>query len=159
MPIEPVVVEVAKGDDPPKATLYYGQDCRESLRQLPDQSVHTVCTSPPYWGLRDYGNDPSVWGGDKDCDHEWGDTIPGSNKGGSGTPTDKNNRGEGYGRGEPRGQYCTKCNAWMGQLGLEPAPTCPNPASNEMMLELRDDLTEAEKNYVFGELLRRGIVR
>jgi DNA modification methylase len=102
--------------------LYYGADCRESLRRLPDQSVHTVCTSPPYWGLRNYENELSVWGGDKDCDHEWGDTIPGSNKGGSGTPTDKNNRGENYGRGEPRGQYCTKCQAWIGQLGLEPTP-------------------------------------
>lgn len=25
------------------------------LRTLPDQSVHCVVTSPPYWGLRDYG--------------------------------------------------------------------------------------------------------
>lgn len=78
---------------------------------------------PPH--LKQYFQDApdrSVWGGDRDCDHDWGDTIPGSNKGGSGTPTDKNNRGEGYGRGEPRGQYCTKCEAWLGQLGLEPTP-------------------------------------
>jgi DNA modification methylase len=27
----------------------------EGLRQLPDESVHCVVTSPPYWGLRDYG--------------------------------------------------------------------------------------------------------
>jgi len=32
-------------------------DCRESLRSLPDQSVHCVVTSPPYFGLRDYGVD------------------------------------------------------------------------------------------------------
>lgn len=25
------------------------------LRELPDESVHCVVTSPPYWGLRDYG--------------------------------------------------------------------------------------------------------
>lgn len=31
-------------------------DCREVLRTLPDESVHCVVTSPPYWGLRDYGN-------------------------------------------------------------------------------------------------------
>jgi DNA modification methylase len=30
-------------------------DCREILKTLPDQSVHCVVTSPPYWGLRDYG--------------------------------------------------------------------------------------------------------
>ena len=32
-------------------------DCREALRTLPDQSVHCVVTSPPYFGLRDYGVD------------------------------------------------------------------------------------------------------
>ncbi|MDR3389886.1 MAG: site-specific DNA-methyltransferase [Rudaea sp.] len=30
-------------------------DCRDVLRTLPDASVHCVVTSPPYWGLRDYG--------------------------------------------------------------------------------------------------------
>ncbi len=30
-------------------------DVREKLRELPDESVHCVVTSPPYWGLRDYG--------------------------------------------------------------------------------------------------------
>lgn len=30
-------------------------DCRDVLRTLPDESVHCVVTSPPYWGLRDYG--------------------------------------------------------------------------------------------------------
>jgi len=37
-------------------TLYCG-DCREVLQELPDESVHCVITSPPYWGLRDYGVD------------------------------------------------------------------------------------------------------
>jgi len=27
----------------------------EELRKLPDESVHCCVTSPPYWGLRDYG--------------------------------------------------------------------------------------------------------
>ncbi len=35
-------------------------DCRESLRSLPDQSVHCVVTSPPYFGLRDYGVDGQI---------------------------------------------------------------------------------------------------
>ena len=30
-------------------------DCIEGMRSLPDQSVHTCVTSPPYFGLRDYG--------------------------------------------------------------------------------------------------------
>lgn len=30
-------------------------DALEQLRTLPTQSVHCVVTSPPYWGLRDYG--------------------------------------------------------------------------------------------------------
>jgi DNA modification methylase len=30
-------------------------DCRTVLHQLEDESVHTVITSVPYWGLRDYG--------------------------------------------------------------------------------------------------------
>jgi DNA modification methylase len=27
-------------------------DCRDVLRSLPDESVHCVVTSPPYWGMR-----------------------------------------------------------------------------------------------------------
>jgi DNA modification methylase len=30
-------------------------DVRDRLRDLPDSSVRTCVTSPPYWGLRDYG--------------------------------------------------------------------------------------------------------
>jgi DNA modification methylase len=35
-------------------TLHQG-DCRAILPTLPADSVHCVVTSPPYWGLRDYG--------------------------------------------------------------------------------------------------------
>jgi len=38
------------------------------LRMLPSRSVHCVCTSPPYWGLREYGTGEWI-GGDPDCDH------------------------------------------------------------------------------------------
>ena len=31
-------------------------DCREVLLTLPDESVHCCVTSPPYFGLRDYGH-------------------------------------------------------------------------------------------------------
>ena len=30
-------------------------DCREKLAELPGESVHCCVSSPPYWGLRDYG--------------------------------------------------------------------------------------------------------
>jgi DNA modification methylase len=32
-------------------------DVLEQLKTLPDESVNCVVTSPPYWGLRDYGQD------------------------------------------------------------------------------------------------------
>lgn len=35
-------------------TIHHG-DWREWLATLPDRSVHCCVTSPPYWGLRDYG--------------------------------------------------------------------------------------------------------
>lgn len=38
------------------AHLYYGQDAYVTLSELPSESVHVVCTSPPYWGVRDYGH-------------------------------------------------------------------------------------------------------
>ena len=38
----------------PSGEIYCG-DAREVLRSLPDSSVQCCITSPPYWGLRDYG--------------------------------------------------------------------------------------------------------
>jgi len=35
-------------------------DCRDLLREMPDQSVHCIVTSPPYFGLRDYGVDGQI---------------------------------------------------------------------------------------------------
>ena len=35
-------------------------DCREKLRDLPAASVHTCVTSPPYFGLRDYGHGDQI---------------------------------------------------------------------------------------------------
>ena len=37
-------------------SVYQG-DCRAVMADLPAGSVHCVVTSPPYWGLRDYGTD------------------------------------------------------------------------------------------------------
>lgn len=35
-------------------------DVLKRLRDLPDESVHCVVTSPPYFGLRNYGIDPTI---------------------------------------------------------------------------------------------------
>lgn len=35
-------------------------DALERLRELPDESVHCCVTSPPYWGLRDYGCEAQI---------------------------------------------------------------------------------------------------
>jgi len=58
--MEPVLLSPGIGDNRATATLYYGQDVRDTLRTLPEASVHTVCTSPPYFGLRDYGKDGQI---------------------------------------------------------------------------------------------------
>jgi DNA modification methylase len=44
-------------------------DCLEVLKSLPSESVNCCITSPPYWGLRDYGTGEWV-GGDPACSHK-----------------------------------------------------------------------------------------
>jgi DNA modification methylase len=39
-----------------KATILVG-DVLTRIKEIPDQTVQCVVTSPPYWGLRDYGHD------------------------------------------------------------------------------------------------------
>lgn len=43
-------------------------DCVEQLHKLPDESINCCVTSPPYYGLRDYGTGKWV-GGDPNCPH------------------------------------------------------------------------------------------
>jgi DNA modification methylase len=44
-------------------------DVLDMLKTLPNEYVQTVVTSPPYWGLRDYGT--AKWeGGDAECQHQ-----------------------------------------------------------------------------------------
>ena len=57
-------------------------DCRQVLADLPAESVQTCVTSPPYWGLRDYGT--ATWEGG-DGDHEHDTTAARGGRGGSGT--------------------------------------------------------------------------
>ena len=103
------------------ATLYLG-DALEVLKILPDESVHCCVTSPPYWGLLDYGT--AKWeGGDAGCDHK-GPPVrvqAGFNERyfGKAFATDK----QGDER-EPLPGNCPKCGARRidSQLGLESAP-------------------------------------
>ena len=90
------------------------------LRSLRAQSIQCVVTSPPYWGLRDYGLEPVVWGGDLSHAHEWGEDRH-SRAGRDWDPT--------LGRSPvtrdykvSTGAFCSACSAWRGSLGLEPTP-------------------------------------
>ena len=42
--------------------VIYNMDCLDALRSLPDNSLHCCVTSPPYYGLRDYGMDGQIGG-------------------------------------------------------------------------------------------------
>jgi DNA modification methylase len=93
----------------------YGGDCRAVLAEMPAESVHCVVTSPPYWGLRDYGT--AAWdGGDEACDHAVGGQV-----------AQTKHPAEGHATGQRPGvdaSLCRKCGAVRidSQLGLEPTP-------------------------------------
>ena len=38
----------------------YTEDCRETLKRMPEQFINCCVTSPPYYGLRDYGHDGQI---------------------------------------------------------------------------------------------------
>ena len=42
-----------------QATILIG-DVRQRLQEIPDESIQCCVTSPPYWGLRDYGHDGQI---------------------------------------------------------------------------------------------------
>lgn len=104
------------------------------LKELESESVHCCVTSPPFWGLRDYGVGALVWGGDLECVHQWGDEIRVS----ATNHVDKrrwnhtrNGRDELQPKAKrvgwtrqliPQGKFCSSCGAWAGSLGLEPTP-------------------------------------
>lgn len=112
-------------------------DCRAVMASLPSDSVHCIVSSPPYWGLRDYQVEPSIWGGALDCEHNWADssvTRKGSTNGRA-TSTLQSAGSEktvGVGSANDVGetkQYrrdasniCNKCGAWRGSFGFEPTP-------------------------------------
>lgn len=98
--------------------------CMAVLRTLPAESMQCCVTSPPYWGLRAYGTEPQVWGGENDCPHEW-TTCPslptklgaaGNTQGEYADHTDDGKAG-GYNRARPEpSAFCHLCGAWRGEL-------------------------------------------
>jgi DNA modification methylase len=91
-----------------------------TLPTLEPNSVQACVTSPPYYGLRDYGTDPLVWGGDAEHTHEWGDEVVrefGRPQGKTGDRATRTYTSHGY----AVDSICP-CGAWLGNLGLEPTP-------------------------------------
>ncbi len=110
--------------------LYQGH-VLDVLKALPDESVQCVVTSPPYFGLRDYGNEPQVWGNVEGCQHEWGESILAGRSRGDNYASSGLNGIEAPGYRERMEQRveaqsasatCARCSAWLGSLGLEPTP-------------------------------------
>jgi DNA modification methylase len=93
-------------------------DALDKLRELPAESVQCCVTSPPYFGLRDYGT--ASWeGGDDDCDHKQGRSGSGRADG----IVDERGQRTRDGVGAMGGD-CQKCGARRidTQLGLESTP-------------------------------------
>jgi len=106
------------------AVVHHG-DCREVMdKRIPERSVQVCVTSPPYWGLRDYGLPPSIWGGEAECAHEWAPTpLPRTKNARQGvTEETKHPKLTAASGKAPHGDFCHKCGAWRGCLGLEPTP-------------------------------------
>lgn len=113
-------------------------------RRIPlgDETVQCVVTSPPFWGLRNYGLPPSVWGGKKH-EHEWGkETIKDSSPQ-SGLPYAGAHSPEGMkvtlekrSFSASQGFFCP-CGAWLGVLGLEPDPNLYIDHMVEIFREVR----------------------
>jgi len=95
------------------------------LKDFDDGFFTCIITSPPYWGLRDYGLEPLIWeDSNRDglelpkCEHEWesekkvwhGDRGKGSHKE---VFVDMSEQSSQH-------AFCTLCGAWRGSLGLEP---------------------------------------
>jgi DNA modification methylase len=117
-------------------------DCLATLRTLPAESVHCVVTSPPYFGLRDYGT--AAWeGGDPECDHvaDAGATKKFGNAAfNESRPSRENTKTAGY-----YTDVCPRCGARRidAQIGLEPTPAAYVAKMVEVFSEvwrvLRDD--------------------
>lgn len=96
--------------------IYQG-NCLEVLSKLPDNSIDCCITSPPYWGLRDYGT--AKWeGGNPECNHLRDNKISEDCETGH-----RNQKLTGVGDMIYK-EVCKKCGAIRkdNQLGLEKTP-------------------------------------
>jgi DNA modification methylase len=104
-------------------TLYQG-DCRAVMAEIATESVNCVITSPPYWGLRDYGLPPTVWDDYSDPTqhtHEWEPLPVRRETRGPEASTLEGAFNKAARFDRSRGALCG-CGAWLGCLGLEPDP-------------------------------------
>lgn len=98
-------------------------DAIETMKEIPAGAIQMCCTSPPYWGLRDYGLEPIVWGGDKNCKHSFAKVVPGiSNRGTDDFGDSKQGTNAASRVKAESSAFCIHCKAWRGNLGLEPTP-------------------------------------
>lgn len=110
-------------------------DAREALRDLPDNSVHCCVTSPPYFGLRDYGT--AIWeGGRVDCDHHG---APMRTKAQINTHCGTGQDGKNAEATEFFREICGKCGARRNdrQIGLERTPEEYVEVLSEVFREVR----------------------
>lgn len=119
-------------------TLHIG-DVLQVLADIPSASVQAIVTSPPFWGLRDYGIPPSIWGGARRCAHAWGSGMRSKAKDSrrasmlwstGGQPGKKT-----AGKAVAQGAFC-ECGAWRGSLGLEPTIALYVEHISELFTEL-----------------------
>lgn len=97
-------------------------NCLDLLKPLNNEIVDCVITSPPYWALRDYGSEPQIWDGKPDCEHAWIQQITQhtGNRNSLGSSVIAKVKEGINDTGLHKSAFCGLCNAWRGELGLEP---------------------------------------
>jgi len=121
-----------------KDTILFG-DCKETLSEFAPQSARTCVTSPPYYGLRDYGT--ATWiGGDPNCNHRRDSKVKAEN-----CNTGHKNHNEMAGVGDAIYKtVCPKCGAIRqdSQIGLEETPEEYIESLVSVFRSVRDVLTD-----------------
>jgi len=104
--------------------IYLG-NALDILKKLEENSIDVCITSPPYYMLRSYLTKPIVWGGDENCVHDWSlnEDPPRGGKGyNANTGADKQASKMDIRGDKIVSYFCSKCYAWLGDLGKEPSP-------------------------------------